>query len=44
MRVLPKDVTAGRRDMRSLDLEERTGTKAHAATPALLEELGVPAL
>lgn len=41
VRVLSEDVTAGRRDVRSLDLEERTGTKAHAATPALLEELAV---
>ena len=41
VRVIAEDVTAGRRDVRSLDLEERTGTKAHAATTALLEELAV---
>ena len=35
------NVTAGRREVSSLDLEERTGTEAHTATTALLEELAV---
>lgn len=35
------NVTAARREMNSLDLDERTGIKAHTATTALLEELAV---
>ncbi|MDE0497258.1 MAG: helix-turn-helix transcriptional regulator [Acidimicrobiaceae bacterium] len=41
VRVLSEDVAAGRRDVRTLDLEERTGTKALLSTAALLDELAV---
>ena len=41
VRVLSEDVTSGRRDLRSLDLEERTGGKALSDTAALLDELAI---
>ena len=41
VRVLSEDVAAGRRDVRTLDLEERTSTKALTGTAALLDELAV---